>query len=143
MSIRNQIQASMVVAMKSRDARRLGSVRYVFAQIKNKEIDLKRELNDDEALKLLQTEAKRRKDAIDAYEKGGRKDLVEKEQFDLSILEEYLPKQLSDEDIKVIIDEVKKTSQNTDFGLLMKSVMAKVSGRADGGRVATLLRNEQ
>lgn len=141
MSIRNQIQASMVVAMKSRDAQRLGSVRYVFAQIKNKEIDLKRELNDDETLKLLRTEAKRRKDAVDAYEKGGRKDLVEKEQFDLSIIEEYLPKQLSDEDIKVIIDEVKKTSQNTDFGLLMKSVMAKVSGRADGGRVSSLLRS--
>lgn len=141
MSVRNQIQAAMIAAMKSQDKRRLESVRYVFAQIKNKEIDLKREFNDDEALKLLQTEAKRRKDAIDAYEKGGRKDLVEKEQYDLSIIDEYLPKQLSDDDIRAIISDVKKTSTETNFGLLMKAVMANVAGRADGGRVSALLRS--
>ena len=130
----------MIAAMKAQEKNRLGALRYLFSQIKNREIDLKRPLADDEAVKLLQTEAKRRREAIEAYQKGGRQDLVEKESYQLSVIEEYLPKQLSDEELKTIIAEIKSANPSGDFGTLMKATMAKVAGKADGSRVAALCR---
>jgi uncharacterized protein YqeY len=127
--------------MKSRDQKRLDAFRFLFSQIRYKEIDAKRELIDEEAIKLLQGEAKKRRESIAAYQKGGRQDLADKEQSELAIIEEYLPKQLSDEEIKAIIDEVKSDSPGCDFGSLMKAVMMKVAGRADGSRVAAVLKN--
>lgn len=127
--------------MKARDQKRLDALRYVFSQIKNREIDLKHELTDDEATKLLTTEAKRRRESIDAYQKGGRKDLEEKERYELSVIEEYLPKQLSDEEILALILEVKSTNPNADFGMLMRTIMSKIGGQTDGARVAKMLRS--
>ncbi len=141
MSIRGQIQSQIVTCMKSRDQKRLDAFRFLFSQIRYKEIDAKRELIDEEAIKLLQGEAKKRRESIAAYQKGGRQDLADKEQSELAIIEEYLPKQLSDEEIKAIIDEVKSDSPGCDFGSLMKAVMMKVAGRADGSRVAAVLKN--
>ena len=130
----------MITAMKAQEKNRLGALRYLFSQIKNREIDWKRPLADDEAVKLLQTEAKRRREAIEAYQKGGRQDLVEKESYQLAVIEEYLPKQLTDEELKTIIAEVKSANPSGDFGTLMKVTMAKVAGKADGSRVAALCR---
>src|SRR3989338_5877618 len=140
MTIRDKIQSQMIAAMKAQEKNRLEALRYLFSQIKNREIDLKRPLADDEAVKLLQTEAKRRREAIEAYQKGGRQDLVEKESYQLSVIEEYLPKQLSDEELKTIIAEIKSANPSGDFGMLMKATMAKVAGKADGSRVAALCR---
>jgi uncharacterized protein YqeY len=127
--------------MKSHDQKRLDAFRFLFSQIRYKEIDAKRELTDEETVKLLQGEAKKRRESIAVYQQGGRQDLVEGESYQLSVIEEYLPKQLSDEEIKAIIDEVKSDSPGCDFGSLMKAVMMKVAGRADGSRVAAVLKN--
>lgn len=141
MAIRDQIQQTMTAALKAQEKDRLEAVRYLFSQIKNREIDLKRPLTDDEAVKLLQTEAKRRKEAITAYQRGGRQDLADKESYQLSVIGEYLPKQLTDEELKIIIAEVKSVNPNGDFGTLMKAIMAKVAGRAEGLRVSEVLKN--
>lgn len=125
--------------MKTRDQKRLDALRYLLSQIKNREIDVKHELTDDETMKLLTTEAKRRRESIDAYQKGGRQDLVEKEQFELSVIEEFLPKQLSDEELHTIITAIKAANPTADFGALMKMTMTKIPGRADGGRVEKVI----
>ena len=140
MSIRNQIQSQIITSMKSHDQKRLDAFRFLFSQIRYKEIDAKRELTDEETVKLLQGEAKKRRESIAVYQQGGRQDLVEGESYQLSVIEEYLPNQLSDEEIKTIIDEVKSTNPNGDFGTLMKAVMAKVAGRADGAKVAEMIK---
>lgn len=141
MSIRNQIQSQIVTSMKSHDQKRLDAFRFLFSQIRYKEIDAKRELTDEETVKLLQGEAKKRRESIAVYQQGGRQDLVESESYQLSVIKEYLPKQLSDEEIKAIIDEVKSGNPGCDFGTLMKALMTKVAGRADGSRVAAVLKN--
>lgn len=132
----------MTAAMKTRDQKRLDALRYLLSQIKNKEIDTKHELTDEEATKLLQTEAKRRRESIDAYQKGGRKDLEEKERYELSVIEEYLPKQLSDDELQTIIASVKAENPGVEFGTVMKETMKRVTGRADGSRVARILQND-
>jgi len=129
----------MITAMKAQEKNRLEALRYLFSQIKNREIDLKRPLTDEEAVKLLQTEAKRRREAIEAYQKGGRQDLVEKESYQLTVIEEYLPKQLTDGEILVIVSSVKAANSEADFGTLIRETMKIVAGRADGGRVASLI----
>ena len=139
MSIRGQIQSQIVTCMKSRDQKRLDAFRFLLAQIKYREIDAKRELTDEEAIKLLQGEAKKRRESIAVYRQGGRTDLADKEQSELAIIEEYLPKQLTDVEIETIIAEVKSANPNGDFGTLMKAVMVKVAGRADGGKVAKII----
>lgn len=147
MTIRDQIQQNMTAALKAGDKPRLEAVRYLFSQIKNREIDLKRPLTDEEAIKLLQTEAKRRKESIAAYQNGGRQDLVEKESYQLSVIEEYLPKQLTDEELKQLIEKVKQTLlpealAKGGFGTLIRETMKQAAGRADGGRVAELIHSK-
>lgn len=139
MMIRDHIQQHMTSALKAQEKERLDALRYLYAQIRNKEIETKKPLTDEETVKLLGTEAKRRRESIDAYQKGGRQDLVDKEKFELSVIEEYLPRQLSDEELKAIVIEVKSVNPSGDFGTLMRETMKKVSGQADGKRVATLL----
>ena len=129
----------MIAAIKAGDKPLLEAVRYLFSQIKNREIDLKHLLTDDEAVKLLQTEAKRRKEAIEAYQKGGRQDLVDKESYQLTVIGEYLPKQLTDEEILTIVSSIKAANPDADFGTLIRETMKKAGGRADGSRVAALL----
>lgn len=139
MTIRSVIQQDMTAAMKARDQERLDALRYLLSQIKNKEIDAKHELTDEEATKLLTTEAKRRRESIDAYQKGGRADLVEKERYELSVIEEFLPKQLTDDELRAMIEEVKKENPDADFGTLMRTIMTKVAGKGDGSRIAKML----
>lgn len=141
MAIRDDIQLQMTQALKSGDKKRLDALRYLFSQLKNREIDAKGPLIDEETMKFLQSEAKRRKEAADAFQKGGRQDLAEKERYELSVIEGYLPEQMSDEEIKSIISAVKAANPDADFGTLMRETMTKIAGRADGGRVAKLLRN--
>ena len=95
-------------------------------------------MTDEESIKLLQGEAKNSRESIAVYRPGGRTDLADKEQSELAIIEEYLPKQLTDVEIETIIAEVKSANPNGDFGTLMKTVMVKVAGRADGGKVAKI-----
>ncbi len=140
--IRDQIQQAMTAALKAGNKPRLETVRYLFSQIKNREIDLKHLLTDEEAVKLLQTEAKRRKEAMAAYQTGGRQDLVEKESYQLSVISEYLPKQLTDGEILAIVSSIKAANPGADFGTLIRETMKRVAGRADGSRVAALIHSK-
>lgn len=140
MTLRDQVNQQMTAALKSQDRKRLEALRYLFSQLKNREIDVKHELTDEETIALLRSEAKRRRESVEAYQKGGRADLVEKEQYELSVIETYLPKQLSDEELAKIIEETRATNPGDDFGTLMKAAMGKVAGRADGKRVAAMIK---
>lgn len=140
MIIRDQIQQNMTAALRAGDKPRLEAVRYLFSQIKNREIDLKHQLTDEEAMKILSTEAKRRKEAIEAYRAGGRQDLADKESYQLSVIEEYLPKQLTDEEILTIVSSIKAANPEAYFGTLMKQTMSQAAGRAEGFRVSKILK---
>lgn len=139
MTLRNRIQQDATQALKNRDVKKLDALRFLIAQIKNWEIDAKRELTDEESIKLLQGEAKKRKESIAAYRQGGRIDLVDKEKFELELIGDYLPKQLTDEEILAVISQVKAANPGAEFGTLMKETMKQIAGRADGGRVVAFL----
>lgn len=132
----------MITAMKSHDTEKVGIFRYLLSQFKNQEINLRRSLNSEEEIKFLQSEAKKRKESIEAYKNGNRPELAAKEQKELDIIAEFLPKQMSDEELKKIIAEVISQSENKDFGSIMKLVMSRARGLADGSRVSTFVRTQ-
>jgi len=142
MELKQQLEQEMKDAMKAKDTFKLNVIRFLLAQIKNKEIDLRKPLNNDEIYKIIQTLVKQRKESIVFSEKAGRADLVEKEKAELSLLESYLPKALSDEEITAIIKDVIKELNATqkDFGKVMKTLMPKIAGRADGAKVNELVK---
>jgi uncharacterized protein YqeY len=138
MSILERLELDMKTAAKARESERLGVIRYVRAQTKNREIELGRELDDDDVLGVLSKLAKQHREAIEQFTSGGREELVAAEQRKLAVVNEYLPAQLSDSELDEIvsstIDETGATGPG-DIGLVMKSLMPRVKGRADGGRV--------
>ncbi len=143
MSLKKKLESEMKEFLRAKDTLRLNTLRFLLAQIKNKEIDIRRELTDEEIFKVIQTLVKQRKESIDFSEKAGRTDLVDKEKEELKILESYLPKMLSDDEISNIIDEIANeigANGSKDFGRLMKAVMAKVAGRAEGNKVNELVK---
>ncbi len=143
MSFKKKLNEDLKNSLRNKDTIRLNTVRSIINAVKNKEIDLKRELNENEFYEVLNTLAKQRREAIEQYEKGNRKDLADKEKRELEIILEYLPEQLSDEEIEEIvkktIEEVGATNLK-DLGKVMKAVMPKVKGRADGKKVNELVR---
>jgi len=138
MSIEEQLLQDMKLAMKAGKKLELETVRILRAQIKTASIDKRDDLSDSEVAQVLQKEAKKRKEAIEMYKKGGREDLVNKESAELEIISKYLPEQLSDEELDSIIKETISTLQVTsekDMGRVMGAVMPKVKGKADGKAV--------
>ncbi len=127
-----------VQAAKAKDKIRLSALRMLKNGLHNREIDLKRELNETEFLQLLSSMVKQRKDSIEQFEKGGRTDLVEKESAELRVIEEFLPAQLSEADIDNLIQEtIRETGASSarDMGKVMKVLMPKLTGKADGKAV--------
>lgn len=137
--LRTQLTEDMKNAMRARDMLRLGVIRFLLSEIKNFEID-NGEQDDAGIIKIIAREVKKVKDALIDFEKTGREDLVKEETAKLEIMESYLPKQLSDEELKTIVSEVAAASEKKDFGTVMKAVMAKVQGQADGGRVSAVVK---
>ncbi len=150
--IKDRLNKDLVTALKSGDTLRIATLRLLNAAIYNKEIEKRSKtgrrnesLTDEETVKVLQNEAKKRKEAIELYHQGGRADLMAKEKAELEVIEEYLPKELSDEELEDIINEVFKElnpSGPADFGRIMGAVMKKVEGRASGSRVRELIQNK-
>ena len=143
MSLKDRVLQDMKEAMKARDQLRLSTLRLLVSEIKNKEIDAKGELKDEDILALIQKAVKQRQDSIAQYEKGGRQDLAEKEKAELEILKAYLPEELSKEAILKIIDQAiaaTGASSPKEMGKVMREVMPKVKGRADGKLVNELVR---
>lgn len=143
MSLKENLEKEMKESLKAKDSFKLGVVRFLLSQIKNKEIDTRKPVTDGEIFKIIQTLAKQRKEGISFSEKAGRADLVEKEEKELALLESYLPKELSEEELaKIIGDAVKETGAAgpQDFGKVMKAAIPKIAGRADGGKVNEIVK---
>ncbi|HHT71280.1 MAG TPA: GatB/YqeY domain-containing protein [Firmicutes bacterium] len=145
MTIEEQLVADMKTAMKAREEGklRLSTIRMVRAAIKNSEIAKRRPLSDDEVLEVLAKELKERRDSIPEFARGGRADLVAKLEEEIRILSEYLPKPLSEDEIRRLaqetIEEVGATGQR-DLGKVMGAIIPKTRGRADGRTVNKIVR---
>ncbi len=138
MAFKKKIDAEMVLAAKTKDKIRLSALRMLKSGLHNREIDLKRELDGAEFLQLLSSMVKQRKDSIEQFAKGGRTDLVDKEEAELRVIEEFLPAQLSEAELDAAIAEaVREVGAEgvRDMGKVMKVLMPKVTGRADGKTV--------
>jgi uncharacterized protein YqeY len=145
MALFQKISEDMKTAMKSGDKARLEVLRFTISGLNSaqKEKTLKdpqASLSDEEVVTILQKEAKKRKDAIELFKQGNRADLVEKEENDIKVIYEYLPKELSREEIAVIVKEAKANGAN-DFSSLMKETMKAVKGRADGKLVGEVIKD--
>jgi uncharacterized protein YqeY len=143
--LKDRLQNDLTTAMKARDELRTATLRMVLTAIKTEEVagGAARELDDAEVLKVLAREGKKRREAAEAFADGGRTELAERERAEGAIVEEYLPAQLSDEDLTALvataIAETGATSPQ-QMGLVMKLVTPQVAGRAEGGRVAAAVR---
>ena len=138
-----KLDKDMIEAMKSKDKDKLTVIRMVKASLKQEQIDYKKEINDDLLIDVVNRQIKMRKDSISEFEKGNRTDLIEKTQAEIDILMNYLPEQLSKEEVNKIIDEifaeVNPTGQK-DMGKVMQQATAKLKGKADMKDVSTIIR---
>lgn len=144
-TLKDQVRSDLHDAMRSREKVRAGTLRMVLTAITNEEVagQEHRQLSDAEVLRVIGKEAKKRKEAAAAYVDAGRPELADNEEAELAILEGYLPAQLGDDDLRAIVAEaVSEVGAGglQQMGQVMKVAQAKVAGRADGGRVATLVK---
>jgi uncharacterized protein YqeY len=144
-SLKATVQSDLTDAIRQRDQVRSGTLRLVLTAITNEEVSgtEARELSDDEVLKVLAKEAKKRKEAATAYAGAGRPELAAKEEAELAVLEAYLPAQLSDDELTTIVAAAIEQTGATgmpQLGQVMKVAQGVVAGRADGGRVAAAVR---
>ncbi|MDO8551768.1 MAG: GatB/YqeY domain-containing protein [bacterium] len=142
-----QIQADIKESMKTGDQVKVSTLRFLLAQIQNRQIALKASSNEpiseEEVVQVLQKQAKERRESIEAYRKAGRDDLQGKEEHELEILNKYLPQQIGEEELVKIVQETVAESGAaglSDFGKVMKAVMEKVRGKADGKVVAIVVK---
>jgi hypothetical protein len=145
-SLKATVQHDLTTAMRERDQLRTGTLRMVLTAITNEEVAGKesRELSDDDVLKVLTKEAKKRKEAASAYADASRPELADRELAELSILETYLPAQLSDAELQAIVADAVAATGATglpQLGQVMKAAQGVVAGRADGGRVAAAVKS--
>jgi len=144
MGLRDSIDADVKGALKSGAKNKVSTLRMLNAALKNKQIDKRRPLTEDEVVETVRSLIKQRKDAIEQFARGGRQDLVEKETEEVSILEAYLPKQLSREEVEAMVREaVAGTGAQgpKDMGKVMKALIPMIGGRADGKLVSELVKH--
>ncbi|APC48220.1 GatB/YqeY domain-containing protein [Virgibacillus halodenitrificans] len=146
MTLLEQLNQDMKQAMKNKDKETLSVIRMVKASLQNESIKLgKDSLTEDEELTILSREVKQRKDSLQEFKSAGRDDLVEKLEREINILQEYMPKQLTTEELEAIvqstIQEVNATSKK-DMGKVMSAVMPKVKGKADGSQINEIVQKQ-
>ena len=145
MTLIARLEDELRQAMVERQDERRDTLRLILASLRAAEKELQRPLHDDEELQVLQRERKRRVEAAEAFRGGGRDEQAEAEEAELTVLEEFMPEQLSEDELEEIVDdaiaEVGATSMR-DFGRVMADVMPQVSGRADGSAVSQLVREK-
>ncbi|MFI6906639.1 GatB/YqeY domain-containing protein [Nonomuraea sp. NPDC050394] len=144
-ALKDKLKADLTASMKAKDEVRLRTIRMVLAAVNVEEVSGKqaRELSDDEIVKVLTKEAKKRREAAEAFGNAGRAAQAQAELDEQAVLEEYLPAQLSDEELNALVDAAIAESGATDpkaMGAVMKVLNPKVAGRAEGGRVAAAVR---
>lgn len=143
--ILDTVNKQIAEAMKAKDEIRLSTLKLLLSALHNAKIDKRGDLTEEEELEIVRREAKKRKDAIEAYKKAGATDRAEKEEKELVILQEFLPKELPDEEVSKLVDEAITTtsaSSMQDMGKVIGAVMAKAKGRADGKKVAEMARKK-
>ena len=145
MSLIAQIEEELRQARLARDDDRRDALSLILSSLRSAEKELQRPLSDQEELQVLQRERKRRAEAADAFRAGGREEQAEDEEYELEVLEEFMPEPVSDDELEEIVDdviaEVGATSMR-DFGRVMADVMPQVSGRVDGSAVAQLVQEK-
>lgn len=145
MTLSEKINSDMINYMKNKDSFSLGVVRMVKGAIQLEKINLKRDLNDDEVIAVIAKQIKMRNDSVAEFTKANRTDLVEQYQKEIALLNEYMPAQLSEEEINAIIDEAfakVNPSSSKDMGLIMREVSPKLKGRADMGKVNLIIKEK-
>jgi len=143
MSLKANLQKHLTEAMKNRDELRKVPLRLVMAAIKETEIDKQSDLDDSDVLRIIQKEAKARLDTIADAQKAKRPDLEERAEAELAVLKEFLPEELSQEKIEALVRETIAevgAASMADMGAVMKAIMPKIQGRADGGQVSQAVR---
>jgi uncharacterized protein YqeY len=141
--IKEKLNEDMKIALKSGDKLRLSVVRMLMSELKNEKIAKGAELDEASERRVLTSYAKKRKEAMDAARAGGREEIAQREQAELDITMSYLPKQLSEDELRAVVKKHVDASGATGpqaFGVVMKSVMADVGGQADGKLISSLVR---
>jgi uncharacterized protein YqeY len=142
-SLKTRIAEESKQALKGGEKVRLGTLRMLSAAIKNREVELRRELTDDEVTEVAIKESKRRTEAVEAYEQAGREDLAAKERAERDVLADYVPQGLSEEETAALVDEAIAATGATamsDMGKVMGFVMGRAKGRVDGAKVQAMVR---
>jgi len=146
MSLHDRLTEDLKLAMKARDQLRMDVIRMIKAAVLNKEVEMKKDLDDAEMSRIMTTMIKQRKESVEQYEKGQRAELAAKERQEISIIEAYLPKALSPEELDRTVDAVIHESGATsakDMGAVMKAVMARLAGQpVDGKQISDLVRSK-
>jgi uncharacterized protein YqeY len=145
MSLKEKLQTDLTSSMRNRDEVRSSTIRMILTSIKNEEVSGKevRELNESELITVLSREAKKRREAAEAFDQAGAKDRAETERAEGAIIAEYLPKQLSESEVKELIEAaIRETGANSpaQMGLVMKNLQPKIAGKADGAIVSSLVK---
>ncbi|MBW1739535.1 MAG: GatB/YqeY domain-containing protein [Deltaproteobacteria bacterium] len=145
MSLKKTILQQLTAATKAKDTIKMNTLRMLRAAIKNREVELRTELEDQEILRLIHTQIKQHKEAIRQFNEGGRNDLVKKEEDELAILMSFMPEQLSEEAIAKIVTQVIQelnAKDMRDIGRVMKTLMARLAGSADGKIVNEIVKKQ-
>ena len=145
MSLKERIDQALKEAIRNKDEIAKNALRGVLTAIKNKEKELKKKLSEQDILKVLSSQVKQRRDSVEQFEKGGRDDLAQKEKAEIKILEQFLPRALDENELVRLVEQcIKEVGAKTvkDIGKVMKAIMPKVAGRADGKRVNELVRSK-
>lgn len=145
MSLKEKLQTDLTSSMRNRDEVRSSTIRMILTSIKNEEVSGKevRELNESELITVLSREAKKRREAAEAFDQAGAKDRAETERAEGAIIADYLPKQLTEIEVKELIEAaIKETGANSpaQMGLVMKNLQPKIAGKADGALVSSLVK---
>jgi uncharacterized protein YqeY len=142
-SLKDRVAREMREALKAGEKIRLGTLRLLLAAVKNREVELRHELSDDEVREVASREVRRRTEAIEAFERGGREDRAAVEREERDVLQTYLPAQLSDEDVATLVEEAiaaTGASSAKEMGKVMGFVMGRAKGQVDGAKVQALVR---
>ena len=140
----DQIEQDFKQALRSKDEIVVSSLRNLKSEIKNVEIDKRKPLTDEEVLDVLRKKVKQHKDSIESFKSGNRLDLVETEEKQMQVLQKYLPAQLSEEEVRVLVKRVIQAmnAQASDFGKVMKEVLKEAAGKTDGSVVSKIVKEE-
>ena len=145
MALIEQLKEEQKLAMKAKDKPRLGTIRLALAAVKQREVDEQITLSDDDILAVLVKMVKQRRDSIAQYESAGRQDLAEVEQTEITVLEDFMPQPLSEQEVAELVNQAIESVQPAgmqDMGKVMAALKPKIQGRADMGKVSQLIKSQ-